>query len=188
MISSTPRPRPCPNCCASSRRVATKSCTWCRKSRSQRWQSTTRWSGHGTSTRPATTHGPNRASSRPSASDGKPKEKEVFESSIISLERARSGDKAHCIFREDNQDTASCRLDFYLLRIVQPSRGLGTSCSPRMERLSCIECDWTAEDVVDRVLTLASAGGTGFCGGSGIRAPAATGSSSRGTSIAKLPG
>src|ERR1700720_772934 len=70
--------------------------------------------------------------------------------------------------------------ELYLLCIVLPSRGLGTSRNPRMERLSCIECDWTAEDVVDRVLTLGSAGGAGFCGGSGIRAPAATGSSSRG--------
>lgn len=79
-------------------------------------------------------------------------------------------------------------IGLYLLRIVQSSRGLGKPCNPCRKRLSCVECDWTAEDVVDRVMALASAGGAGFCGGSGIRAPAATGSSSRGTSIAKLPG
>src|SRR5215468_4398717 len=75
MISSTTLPRPCLNCCASSRQVATKSCTWCRRSPRQRWQSTTIWSGHGTSTRPATTQGPNQVSSRPSASEESPKKK-----------------------------------------------------------------------------------------------------------------
>ena len=62
---------------------------------------------------------------------------------------------------------------FHLLRIVQPSAGLATSrlgaSRNRIGRLSCVACDWTA----NRVLALASAGGTGLCGGSGIRAPAA---------------
>src|SRR6516162_8401124 len=58
---------------------------------------------------------------------------------------------------------------------------------PRIER--CIEYGRTAEDFTDCALFLAltSAGGGGFCGGRGIRVPAATGSISRGTSIAKLP-
>lgn len=43
-------------------------------------------------------------------------------------------------------------------------------------------------EVMKEVLTLACATNDGFSGGSGIRAPAVTGSSSRGTSKAKLPG
>ena len=43
-------------------------------------------------------------------------------------------------------------------------------------------------DVANKVLILAWAIDDGFSGGRGIRAPAVTGSSSRGTSRAKLPG
>jgi peptidoglycan/xylan/chitin deacetylase (PgdA/CDA1 family) len=42
-----------------------------------------RWPEHGTSTRPATTHGPNRASSRPSASEGSPKKKIGIDASRV---------------------------------------------------------------------------------------------------------
>jgi hypothetical protein len=52
-------------------------------------QSATIWSGHRTSTRPATTHGPNRASSKPPVSDGSPKKKLRMEANHIEGSRPR---------------------------------------------------------------------------------------------------
>src|SRR6516162_10126808 len=90
-----------------------------------------------------------------------------------------------------------CSRRVYLLRIIQPAAGLaiaglvaaglGASCKTGTGRRGCVACDWTAVDGFDGVLTFSSGGGAGLFGGSCIRAPAATGSSSRGTSIAKLP-
>jgi Ion channel len=79
-------------------------------------------------------------------------------------------------------------VELYLLRIIQPPR-VWHVLQSSMERLSCVGCEGTTtEDFADRFPASASAGTCGFHGGSGIRAPAAIGSISRGTSMAKSPG
>jgi len=81
------------------------------------------------------------------------------------------------------------RLNVHLLRTAtRPSiggcAGLGIAHGPlKVRRMRQV-----LGEVAKEVLTLACATNDGFAGGSGIRAPAVTGSSSRGTSKAKLPG
>jgi hypothetical protein len=52
---------------------------------------------------------------------------------------------AQAIITSNLRRLVALSIGFYLLRIVQPSR-LGKPCNPCMKRLSCVECDWTAED------------------------------------------